>query len=194
MVPTARTNSNWISSAVRALIRISCGVCSISFPVSSTVSSLAIVDAHRITQRRPTTVTMQHNMHGKLHCVKITITVRDHFRFWLISSDKIHGFEYPPGQRIIVKPLNEAKSNADAVFSFDGKCRVKLNKVNKEIQTWFCRRIIKRTILKCSTATACPIGQSDQPMCTTLFHCVRSKGTLLVTALIWSRYWLSDLS
>lgn len=40
-----------------------------------------------------------------------------------ICSDKIHGFEYPPGQRIIVKPLNEIKSSHDhdAIFSFDGK-------------------------------------------------------------------------
>lgn len=57
----------------------------------------------------------------------ITSNIRKITNLLLHFSDKIHGFEYPPGQRIIVKPLNEIKSNPETVFSFDGKSTVKLN-------------------------------------------------------------------
>lgn len=52
-----------------------------------------------------------------------------------ICREKIHGFEYPPGQRIIVKPLNEMKSNHDAVFSFDGKCGDSLSEHDNEMDS-----------------------------------------------------------
>lgn len=37
------------------------------------------------------------------------------------AREKLHGLEYPPGQRLIIKPLNDVKTNTEALFPFDCK-------------------------------------------------------------------------
>lgn len=37
------------------------------------------------------------------------------------AREKLHGLEYPPGQRLIIKPLNETKPTTESLFPFDSK-------------------------------------------------------------------------
>lgn len=42
-------------------------------------------------------------------------------QFFVLYRDKLHALEYPPGERLIIKPIIDIKPSAESVFPFDGK-------------------------------------------------------------------------
>lgn len=81
---------------------------------------------------QPTVVLMQHNMHGMFKDLFSFFQTKLKFKQFVVvvvvCREKIHGLEYPPGQRIIIKAINSSSSSssnskpeAESIFTFDCK-------------------------------------------------------------------------
>lgn len=72
------------------------------------------------------TIRNQRSMHGKsnkmldISPLRGTKELKAINKLNALCSDKIHGLEYPPGERIIIKYSGETKSNIDCRQPIDG--------------------------------------------------------------------------
>lgn len=75
----------------------------------------------------PIIVLMRRNMRGNNLLLLLEILFIESPIFFSYCRDKIHGLEYPPGQRIIIKSINNtSKPESENIFPFECKFHLSL--------------------------------------------------------------------